>query len=308
MTQTNANFSGRMLLRMIVLGAIVVIALIANVKFIDEMYFTRQLTATGYVINGGIIAIFLLGMIKIVLTLMRYMREEVALDRTSANLEGGHENPLKGVNARSIIARRYSTLSRLSEQYAKINHSALAATLLAVESTRTSFAKYVSNILILTGVFGTIVSLSIALAGASNLLEDLQGTGSMGMVIHGMSTALSTTFTAILCYLFYGYFYLKLGDAQSNVLGKVEEITTIYLLPRFSHDSESLLHQVTGLVSGLREAATGMKQVQEDFASAGDSLDATIGGLAESVARVSGDLSQVKQLLREGFRLPSAGN
>ena len=148
----------------------------------------------------------------------------------------------------------------------------------------------------------------MALAGASNLLEDIQASSSMGMVIHGMSTALSTTFTAILCYLFYGYFYLKLGDAQTNVLGKVEEITSVYLLPRFSHDSESLLHEVTGLVSGLREAAAGMKQVQEDFAAAGDSLDATIGGLAESVSRVTGDMSQVKQLLRDGFRLPPAGS
>jgi len=308
MNQTNANFSGRMLLRMIVLGAIVVIALIANYKFIDEMYFTRQLTAVGYAINGGIFGIFLLGLTKIVLSLLRYMREEVALDRITSHLESGQDNPLKGVAVRSIIVRRYQTLSRLSEQYAKINHSALAATLLAVESTRISFAKYVSNILILTGVFGTIVSLSIALAGASNLLEDIQASSSMGMVIHGMSTALSTTFTAILCYLFYGYFYLKLGDAQTNVLGKVEEITSIYLLPRFSHDSESLLHEVTGLVSSLREAATGMKQVQEDFAAAGDSLDATIGGLAESVSKVTGDLGQVKQLLREGFRLPPAGN
>jgi hypothetical protein len=301
------NFSGRMLLRMMVLGAIVVIVLIANYQFVTELYFTRQLTTAGYFINGGIVAVFLLGLTKIVLSLLRYMREEVALDRVAAQLESGQEYPLRGVNARSIIARRYQTLSRLSEQYAKINHSALAATLLAVESTRTSFAKYVSNILILTGVFGTIVSLSIALAGASNLLEDLQTSDSMGMVIHGMSTALSTTFTAILCYLFYGYFYLKLGDAQSNVLGKVEEITSVHLLPRFSHDSESLLQQITGLVSGLREAAAGMRQIQEDFASAGDSLDATIGGLAESVGRVNNDLGQVKQLLREGFRLPAAG-
>jgi len=308
MTQSNANFSGRMLLRMLVLGLIVLVALIANMKFIDQLYFTRQLTTAGYFINGGILGIFLLGLIKVVLSLLRYMREEAALERIASQLESGQENPLKGVNARSIIARRYNTLSRLSEQYAKINHSALAATLLAVESTRTSFAKYVSNILILTGVFGTIVSLSIALAGASNLLEDIQASSSMGMVIHGMSTALSTTFTAILCYLFYGYFYLKLGDAQTNVLGKVEEITSVYLLPRFSHDSESLLHEVTGLVSGLREAAAGMKQVQQDFASAGDSLDVTIGGLAESVARVTGDISQVKQLLRDGFRLPPAGS
>lgn len=305
MNQT--NFSGRMLLRMMIFGAIVVVALIANHQFVTDLYTTRQLTSAGYFINGGIVAIFLLGLTKIVLSLLRYMREEVALDRVAAHLQGGHDNPLKGVNARSIIARRYQTVSRLSEQYAKINHSALAATLLAVESTRVSFAKYVSNILILTGVFGTIVSLSIALAGASNLLEDIQATSSMGMVIHGMSTALSTTFTAILCYMFYGYFYLKLGDAQTNVLGKVEELTSVYLLPRFSHDSESLLHEVTGLVSALREAAAGMKQIQLDFASAGDSLDATIGGLAESVGRVNSDLGQMKQLLREGFRLPPAG-
>ncbi|MEZ5541543.1 MAG: MotA/TolQ/ExbB proton channel family protein [Pseudomonadota bacterium] len=307
MNQTRTNFSGRMLLRMMVLGAIVVIALIANYKFIGELYFTHQLTAAGYLINGGIVAIFLLGLVKIVSSLLRYMREEVALERVSSHLENGHDNPLKGVNTRSIIARRYQTLVRLSNQYAKINHSALASTLLAVESTRISFAKYVSNILILTGVFGTIVSLSIALAGASNLLEDIQATSSMGMVIHGMSTALSTTFTAILCYMFYGYFYLKLGDAQTNVLGKVEELTSVYLLPRFSHDSESLLHEVTGLVNGLREAAAGMKQIQQDFASAGDSLDATIGGLAENVGRVNSDLAQMKQLLREGFRLPAPG-
>ncbi|MDH3980239.1 MAG: MotA/TolQ/ExbB proton channel family protein [Gammaproteobacteria bacterium] len=308
MAESNVNFSGRMLLRMLVLGVIVAIVLIANVNFISELYFTRQLTTVGYVINGGIVVIFLLGLAKIVLSLLRYMREEVALERIATRLASGEENPLKGVNAHSIIARRYQTLSRLSERYAKINHSALAAILLAVESTRSSFAKYVSNILILTGVFGTIVSLSIALAGASNLLEDIQASSSMGMVIHGMSTALSTTFTAILCYLFYGYFYLKLGDAQTNVLGKVEEITSVYLLPRFSRDSESLLHEVTGLVSGLREAAVGIKQVQQDFVAAGDSLDATIGGLAESVARVTADISQVKQLLRDGFRLPPAGN
>ncbi len=86
----NANFSGRMLLRMMVLfGAIVVIVLIANYKFIDEMYFTRQLTAVGYAINGAIFGIFLLGLAKIVLSLLRYMREEVALDRLVSHLESG---------------------------------------------------------------------------------------------------------------------------------------------------------------------------------------------------------------------------
>jgi hypothetical protein len=175
----------------------------------------------------------------------------------------------------------------------------------ASESTRISFARYVSNILILTGVFGTIVSLSIALAGASNLLEDMQGSGNMGMVIHGMSTALSTTITAILCYLFYGYFYLKLGDAQSNVLSKVEEVTSVYLMPRFSRDCDSLVHEVTGLVGGLHDAATGMIDIQRDFAVAGDNLRVVVTELAERVNQTATDISEVKQLLRDGFRLPT---
>ena len=228
MNEANANFSGRILLRLVLLGAIVLVVLVMNIRFIDELYFTRQLTKAGFIINGAIIAVFLLGLVKIILSLVRYMREEAALERMASHLESGHDKPLKGVNSRSIIARRYRTLQGLSEKYARINHSALAATLLASEGTRTSFAKYVSNILILTGVFGTIVSLSIALAGASNLLDSIQGSDNMGLVIHGMSTALSTTITAILCYLFYGYFYVKLGDAQQNVLGKVEEPVEVH--------------------------------------------------------------------------------
>ncbi len=304
MTETNVNFSGRMLLRMVVIGAVVLVALVANVKFINELYFTRQLTPAGFVINGSIIAVFLLGLMKIIFSLVRYMREEEALGRLVSHMQNGSEKPLKGISARSIIARRYTMLNALSEKYARINHSALAATLLASESTRISFARYVSNILILTGVFGTIVSLSIALAGASNLLDEIQGSGNMGMVIHGMSTALSTTITAILCYLFYGYFYLKLGDAQSNVLSKVEEVTSVYLLPRFSRDCDSLVHEVSGLVGGLHTAATGMKEIQHDFSVAGDNLRAVVTELATRVSQTADDINEVKLLLRKGFRLP----
>lgn len=304
MTEANVNFSGRMLLRMVIIGAIVLVALVANVKFINELYFARQLTSAGFVINGSIIAVFLLGLMKIIFSLVRYMREEEALGRLVSHMQSGNENPLKGISASSIIARRYTTLNGLSEKYARINHSALAATLQASESTRISFARYVSNILILTGVFGTIVSLSIALAGASSLLDEMQGSGDMGMVIHGMSTALSTTITAILCYLFYGYFYLKLGDAQSNVLSKIEEVTAVYLLPGFSRDCDSLVHEVSGLVGGLHAAALSMKEIQHDFSTAGDNLRAVVTELATRVSQTTKDINEVKQLLREGFRLP----
>lgn len=304
---SKTNFSGRMLLRLVVLGLVVLVALVANVTFIKELYFTRQLTAAGNLINGGILVVFMLGLVKVIVVLTRYMREESAIARLVTRLQSGQDKPLKGVSAKSIIARRYSTVAALSEQFAKINHSALAATLVATESTRTSFARYISNILILTGVFGTIVSLSIALAGASHLLEGIEASGDMGLVIHGMSTALSTTITAILCYLFYGYFYIKLGDAQAHVLSLVEEVTSVYLLPRFAHDSESLLHEVTGLVNSLRETALGMQQAQQEFAAAGTNLNESIDEFASNTRQATVHIYELKQLLRDGFRLPKAG-
>ena len=307
MIDVSSNFSGRMLFRLVVLGVLVLAALFYNLTFIDELYFTGQLTPAGLFINGGILAIFLLGLLKIVALLLRYRGEEKALAKVAERVERNHAKPLKGISPKTLIAQRYTTLESLGAVHAKINHSALAAILLASENTRISFARYVSNILILTGVFGTIVSLSIALAGASNLLEDIQGSGNMGLVIHGMSTALSTTMTAILCYLFYGYFFLKLTDAQSHLLGNLEAVTSVYLLPKYSSDSETMLHEVSGLIQGLREAAVGMQSVQQDFAAAGSNLHKIIEGLVQRSDRTSEEIHELKRILRDGFRLPAVG-
>jgi hypothetical protein len=307
MIDVKDNFSGRMLVRLVITGVLVLVILVANVKFINELYIQHQLTSAGMVINGGIISIFLLGLIKVVFSLLRYQREESALARHVSNIEHGQENQLKGVSPRSIIAQRYSTLSTLGSLNAKINHSALAATLRAGEGTRISFARYVSNILILTGVFGTIVSLSIALTGASSLLSDTQGSASMGMVIHGMSTALSTTITAILCYLFYGYFYLKLTDAQTHLLANIEGVTSVYLMPKFAHDKDTMLHEVAGLIHGLREAAAGMKEIQQDFAAVGSNLHKTVAALVKHSELTAGEIRHIEQILLDGFRLPASG-
>jgi hypothetical protein len=297
-----------MLIRLIVLGAVAVIVLLANYQFINELYLKNQQTPVGLVVNGGILLIFLLGLVKIVTTLSHYMQEEAALARFVRQFSKDPEKLMKGVSPKSVIARRHNTIRKLSEGHARINHSALAATLAADENTRISFTRYVSNILILTGVFGTIVSLSVALVGASNLLDTAQDSGSMGLVIHGMSTALSTTITAILCYLFYGYFYLKLSDAQTHFLSGVEEVTSVYLLPEYAHDSDSMLHEVTGLIHGLREAAKGMRDIQQEYAEAGNRLHVIAADLGEQMNGMTRSVDGIKVLLREGFRLPASGD
>ncbi len=308
MIESRSNFSRRMLIRLIVLGAIVVIALLANYQFINELYLKNQLTPVGLLVNGGILLIFLLGLVKIVTTLSYYMQEELALARFVRQFSSDPEKLMKGVSPKSVIARRHNTIQALSEKHARINHSALAATLKANEHTRISFTRYVSNILILTGVFGTIVSLSVALMGTSNLLDSAQDSSSMGLIIHGMSTALSTTITAILCYLFYGYFYLKLSDAQTHFLAGVEEVTSVYLLPEYSHDSEGMLHEVASLIHGLREAAKGMQDIQQEYAEAGNRLHGITAQLGQQMSGMVTSIDGIKELLRKGFRLPASGD
>ena len=305
MIDTRHNHSGRTLLRLIILGMLALLVLLANVDFIQGLYFKHQLTSAGLIINGGIMLVFLLGLVKMIIVLATYMGEEGDLGRFIVHLKKGNSNPLKGVSADSIIARRYNIIVGLSESNARINQSALAATLVADEGTRISFSHYVSNILILTGVFGTIVSLSIALVGASDLLDTAQDTANMGLVIHGMSTALSTTITAILCYLFYGYFYLKLGDAQAHLLAGVEEVTTVYLVPMYAHDKDTMLHEVSGLVHGLRQTAEVMKAVQLNYAEAGVRLQDMLKALGQQINATSRDTTAIKQILRDGFRLPA---
>jgi len=306
MIETRRNFSRRILFRLIVLGVVVAGILVVNYGYLNELYISNQMTPLGLIINGGILLAFTLGLIKVISALMFYMDEEAALARFVRQFKADPDSGkhLKGITQKSIIARRYLTIRTLSERHVRINHNALAATLQADESTRTSFARYIGNILILTGVFGTIVSLSVALVGASSLLESTQDTSSMGLVIHGMSTALSTTITAIVCYLFYGYFNLKLGDAQTHLLSGVEEVTTVYLLPRYAHDSESMLQQVSGLIHGLREATATMTSIQHEYAEAGSRLNEAAMSIGVQMAATAKNVDSIKQLLRDGFRLP----
>ena len=308
MIETRRNFSRRILFRLLVLSVIVAVILFMNYGYVNDLYIKNQLTPVGLVINSGIVLAFLLGLIKVISSLWYYMGEESALARFVRQFKDDSGKVLKGIRQESIIARRYNMIRKLGERHVRINHGALASILLADESARTSFARYIGNILILTGVFGTIVSLSVALVGASSLLETAQDTGSMGLVIHGMSTALSTTITAILCYLFYGYFNLKLGDAQTHLLSGVEEATSVYLLPKYARDSESMLQEVSGLIHGLREAAGAMLSIQQEYAQAGSQLNDVAVALGEQMGGTRETIDSIKKLLREGFRLPAAGD
>ncbi len=301
------HFSRNILIRLVLLAFVAAALVYWQSDYLNEVYFRNQLTGVGLIINGAILALFLLGMIKIVLSLLHYRREEQALTRFLHNLDH-HGDPLKDLPRDALIAQRYLTMEQINRSNTPIHHGALASTLVAAESTRTSFPKFINNILILTGVFGTIVSLSIALIGASDVLENAVDVSGMGMVIHGMSTALSTTITAILCYLFFGYFYLKLSDVQTNVLSGIEQVTSSHLMPRFQIESDNILYEFSGLIRSMQTLVQHMEVAQKNFLGVEKRLLETLMSYRDSAGGYRDELGEIKKLLRQGFRLPELEN
>jgi len=144
----------------------------------------------------------------------------------------------------------------------------------------------------------------MALLGASDMFESVEAVSNMGLVVHGMSTALSTTLIAIVAYLSFGYFFLQLTDAQTHVVSAIEQVTPHYLLPRFSSGSDRLVHDLGNLVGRLRLAAEGLVSTQVTHAEVGARLTGIVHALDQRVNRISDDIDEVKSVLGEGFRLP----
>lgn len=312
------RFSRNILIEMSVLAVLVALLIAWQFDFVNSVYFQDQLTPTGLVLNSAIISLFALGVLRVIWLLFRYAGEESAILKVIDNIEQGFK-PLSEVPEDRIVTRRYRIMEQLYKSNTPINHSALASTLVASESTRNSFPKFINNILILSGVFGTIVSLSIALVGATDLLESAVNMDGMGMVVHGMSTALSTTITAIACYVYFGYFFLKLTDVQTNLISAVEQLTGNHFMPRFHIQTETVLHQFADLIRSLQELLGQMKNSQNSYQklaeemrnsqSAFEDLETRIISALVDVHRtkiqpVHEEMTDIKRLLRLGFRLP----
>lgn len=297
------GYSNNIMIRMLVLAAITAGAIFWQLDLIRDIYFRNQVEGVGVLINGGILMLFAAGILKLVVTFMRYASEEAALTRFIKNVKNNSMDPIKRVPVGSIISRRYILMQGMHEQRVIINHSALASMLLASESTRVSLAKFINNILILAGVFGTIVSLSIALLGASNILDASAGAGGMSQVLSGMSTALSTTITAIVCYLYFGYFFLKLSDVQTNLINNIEQVTAALLIPKFSVQADTVMQDVATLARKMQKLVGTLEEAQARYSASGQKLLDAVSSYSIRGQNISTDINIIKELLRSGFRL-----
>ena len=85
-------------------------------------------------------------------------------------------------------------------------------------------------------------------------------TSGLGTMIFGMSTALSTTMTAIIAYLIFGYFYIKLTDTQTYLISRIEEVTATTLLPHLQLNQDAVVKDYS---DSIRSAGKLIKRFDE---------------------------------------------
>lgn len=271
------------------------------------------------ILNGVIILLFLLGLGQLYRGLTHYAYEERQIARFTRLRSEGRQSDEIFAEARdsSIIADRYYTIRNLFQRGVPIDHSAISAIMVAQESMYQSFPRFVNNVLILTGVFGTVSSLIFALVGAGDVLLASSPDAGMGLLLLGMNTALTTTATAIVCFFFFTYFFHRFTDLQTAVLGRVERAVLLHVVPEFTFETDSvnlqaklLIEDVRALVvelrSGLVDIDGALQQLAAEARDRKAQTDALIAQHAAQNTRLDdalGRIAGLRDVLVEGFRL-----
>lgn len=86
MVQYNTNYSRHVLFQFLMLSILLGFLLLIDHEFLLNFYIRNQATNTGYIVNGSILGLFLLGISRIIVLLLRYSKEENALARFIKNV------------------------------------------------------------------------------------------------------------------------------------------------------------------------------------------------------------------------------
>lgn len=284
--------------------------------FVRDVYMSD---AKNILLNGAIVVVFASGVWKLLQAFAIYGFEEKQLAEFNSRMarSADAEEVFATISPGAIIARRYDEIKGLFERRVPIHHGALSAIMVAEQSLWSSFPRFVNNVLILTGVFGTIVSLIFALVGAGRTLGATVPTEGMAMMLSGMNTALTTTATAITCYFVYSYFYGRLTDIQTHLFNQIERAVLIHVIPNFAFDTDAVNHQTSQLIRQLQELIAEMQKgtgfiaetlsgINSHNAQNLEKLDALLLRHDNQIAgtgRVVERLEQLQDVLVEGFRL-----
>jgi len=307
-----ASKSQRILFQM---GIVSLVALLALAAILILKFETMMAWAMGdfrpLILNGIIFALFLLGTLQLYRAIRHYQVQENQIQQYVQRRQNGEWSAeiLDSMPSPSLIADRYRTIRDLFNGGGPVDHGAISAIMMAEESLHQSFPRFVNNVLILMGVFGTVSSLIFALVGAGDVLQASSPDAGMGLLLLGMNTALTTTATAIVCYFFFTFFFHRLTDLQTWVFSQVERAALVHMVPEFTYEPDALNHQTKRLVEDVKllvsEMRDGLGGIEEALRKPEpeDSGKALLEAMELQKGALNSHFEELRRILRDGFRL-----
>jgi hypothetical protein len=149
----------------------------------------------------------------------------------------------EGVPADSLVGDRLQTIARMKQARAKVNVDALQQSSILKESAQwtLSFPGYVVGLVMMLGLFGTFIGLSLMVVDIQHALpaggaqadatQWAASVSSLGRILAGKKTAFSATLAGLFFSIVVSAFNFGLARAQSNVYGQLERFTAEELLP-----------------------------------------------------------------------------
>lgn len=314
------NYAQGVLVQLI-LAMILFAGLLAwKIDAIRNIYLPEHSSLIAMMVNGFIVLLFLTGVAALLRVYAHYRFEEGQIGLYLRKRATEEANPILSLSPESSLSRRYFKMEELHDKRTAINHDALASLMRTEEALYKSLPRFVNNMLMLIGGFGALATLILALMGASNMLGSQTGGEASSTLISAMNTAMNSTAAAMVCFIFYTYFYYRISDVQNHFFSRIEDIIITCIAPEFSFDSESINRETDALVKELAELLYRLKAITSSI----EPVVTELGGHAASQVEwlkalaakedaqarkldlIIHHLEKASRLLIKGFRLENS--
>jgi hypothetical protein len=233
---------------------------------------------------------------------------------------------MEGIPSDTLIGDRLVSIVRMKQARAKVNIDALQQSTMLKESANSglTFPAYVVSLVMMLGLFGTFVGLSMMVVdiqqalpggdGAANATQWAASVSGLGKILAGKKTAFSATLAGLFFSIVVSALNFRLARAQSAFYDALERFTTEELLPAtvpaFDDETpwEKLSTQLGDSFDHLKTVAAEQSRsadqlvaVEKTFATVIDNIEAItqraatapLQGMTGEISSVIGHLTQV---------------
>lgn len=249
----------------------------------------------GQYIIGFILTLFLLSCLMLLRNIWQVSRERRVLNQTRKKFLEAVETQqsigqvveeLLKVIPKSIVYRRINTLFSI-RQIHSISTDLLERMDDLEEQRRYSFIRFVTNVLLILGLLGTVFGLSIAVQNIVPAIRDAQNLAdvttlatALSQTMGGLHTAFNTTLVALSSTFLLALFVHLAQRYERTFIHELEYFTTYELMPRILISAEAEAN--TLYVEAIEKSAIDIAKAADVLDQSREGIQAIVTGLVRA--------------------------